>query len=396
MTGQHLLSADDERRLDQHRGSVDEAYGAYDALRESCPVAHSDAMGGYYLLLRHGDVRRAALDWKTFSSAKGVGLPQDRTRPPLPAIEYDPPQHGAWRKLYTDAVSPSALQAMEPLVERIADDVIDAFAKRGRCDLVREFAEPLPALGICSAVGLTGKKPEQIRELALALTETVADPPAQQQAIGRLGEFILGEIHSRRQTPRDDYLTTIALAEVEGRRMNDYEMTTSMIGFLVAGHETTSSALSGLLFYALTCPELRQRLVEDDKAMGAAVEEAIASPFHGFSRTTTQEAEVGGVLIPQDQVVRLCWAAANRDPSVFPHAGQFDIDRKSNPHLGFGAGRHACAGAPFARLEMRIAFRRLLARLPDIEVTQPHLDWHFVGGMVTIPKGLAATFTPPL
>lgn len=385
-----------EARFDQHRAGVDEAYAAYEELRAACPVVHSDAHGGYYLLARHKDVRKAAIDWQTFSSAKGVGLPQDRTRPPLPALENDPPEHSFWRKLYTDSLSPPALRAMEPLIEEIADKLIDSFAANGECDLFRAYCEPLPILGISRAIGLTGKNPEQIRELALDLTETVADPPAHQHAIGRLGEFILSELYDRRAQPRDDYLTTIALAEVDGRRMSDYEASVFMIGFLVAGHETTSSALAGLFSHVLGRPELCGRLIDDDKAMAAAVEEAVrlTSPFHGFSRTTTKEVEIAGTVISEDQVVRLCWASANRDAAVFEDPGVFNIDRPSNPHLGFGIGRHVCAGAPFARIEMRIAFRRLLARLPDIAPVQPQLGWHFAGGMMTIPDTFDVRFTP--
>lgn len=394
------LIGDDDliRRFDQHRAEVDEAYGAYEELRAKCPVAHSDAHGGYYMLVRHADVRKAALDWKTFSSAKGVNLPHDSTRPPLPAIEYDPPEHSAWRKLYTDALLPAALRTLEPQIEQIADGLIDQFAASDSCDLVQQFCEPLPVLGISAAIGLTGKKPHEIRELALLLTKTATDPEAQQQAVGRLAQFIMQEIHARRETPRDDYLTTIALAEINGRRLDDNMTALAMIGFLVAGHETTSSALAGLLFHVLRSPELRRRVMEDDNALSAAIEEAVrvTAPFHGFSRTTTKPVQIGDTHIAENQVVRLCWAAANRDPAVFPNADEFDIDRPTNPHLGFGAGRHVCAGAPFARLEMRVAIRQLLKRLPDISLTQSQLDWNFLGGMITIPEGLSARPSPSI
>lgn len=395
-TNETAVDDDLRRRFDQHCASVDEAYGAYEELRARCPVVHSDANGGYYLLSRHGDVRKAALDWKTFSSARGVGLPPDRTRPPLPALENDPPGQLFWRKLYTDALTPAAIKAMEPRVEAIADTLIDSFVERGNCDLTREFCEPLPILGISAAIGLSGKDPTVIRRLALELTQTAADPVAQLEAVSRLGEFILGELYQRRAEPTDDYLTTIAHIEKDGALLSDYDASIFMIGFLVAGHETTASAMAGLFDHVLRRPDLRKRLVEDDAAMSAAIEEAVrlTSPFHGFSRTTTQPVEVAGVTIPADEVVRLCWASANRDSGVFPNPDTFDIDRANNPHLGFGVGRHVCAGAPFARLELRIALRRLLARLPDIELTGESLNWHFVGGMMTIAEALEARFTP--
>lgn len=383
-------------RFDQHRASVEEAYAAYEELRAGCPVAHSDAHGGYVMLSRYKDVRKAAIDWQTFSSSKGTGLPQDRSRPPLPALEMDPPEQAAWRKLYVDALTPAALRAMEPLVAEIADDLIDCFAAKGTCDLVREYCEPLPILGISRAIGLTGKDPERIRALALDLTESAPDPAAHRLAIGRLGEFVLSELHARRAAPLDDYLTVIAKAEIDGRPMSDQEAAIFMIGFLVAGHETTASAMAGMFSHVLGQPELQRRLLEDDRAMDAAIEEAVrlTSPFHGFSRTATRDVEVAGTVIPEGEVVRLCWASANRDADVFADPDRFDINRPANTHLGFGIGRHVCAGAPFARIEMRIALRRLLARLPDITAVNTEMDWHFAGGMMTIPERYEVRFTP--
>lgn len=390
------LDEDLKRRIDQHRATVAEAYDAYAELREKCPVAHSDAHGGYYLLTRRSDVLKAAADWKTFSSARGVNLPPNLTRPPLPAIENDPPEHAFWRKLYTDAITPEAIEAMRPHMERIADGLIDAFAGRGNADLVSEYANPLPVLGITTAIGLSGTSTDQVHALALALTESVAHPEAQQRAVDRLAEFILGEIHARRREPRDDYLTKIALTEIDGRQMPDGQMALFMIGFLVAGHETTSASLANLMFHVLGDPDLKLRVLHDDTALAAAIEESVrlASPFHAFSRTTTKPVEIGGEIIPQDQMVRLCWASANRDPAVYENPDAFDIDRQNKTHLGFGAGRHVCAGAAFARLEMGVALRRLLTRLPDIAPTQDRLDWNFVGGMMTIPERLDAKFAP--
>jgi cytochrome P450 len=390
------LDEDLQRRVDQHRATVEEAYGAYEELRGKCPVAHSDAHGGYYLLTRHADVLRAAMDWKTFSSAKGVNLPPDRTRPQLPAIEHDPPEHAAWRKRYADALTPAAIEAMRPHVERIADELIDRFAGKGTAELVYDYGNPLPVLGISAAIGLSPEKAAQIPELALALTETVANFEEQKKVVGRLAGFILGEIHARRVEPQDDYLTTIAQMEIDGQPMPDGLMALFMIGFLVAGHETTSASLANLIFNVLRDPALKQRVLEDDKALAAAIEESVrlASPFHGFSRTTTAAVEIAGQTIPEDQIVRLCWAAANRDPAVYSNPDAFDIDRPSNPHMGFGWGRHVCAGAGFARLEMGVALRRLLTRLPDIALEQDHLDWRFAGGMMTLPQALNVTFTP--
>lgn len=379
---------------DATTATVESAYEVYDELRAKCPVAHSKEHGGNYMLTRHADVRKAALDWQSFSSAQGVLVQHDPSRPRIPALEHDPPEHAAWRKLYLDAVSPAVLKAIAPAVETIADDLIDRFADKGQCNLTSEFAQPLPILGICAVIGLD-RKPDEVGEIAAELLISVADPAASRRAHAMLGEFILGELHSRREAPQNDYLTRIAFTEINGQRLTDHELSQAMIGFLLAGHESTTSSLANLLFHVLSRPDLKKRIREDDKALAAAIEEAVrlTSPFHAFARTTTVDVDVGDVSIPQNERVKLCWAAANRDPAVYQDPAAFDIDRPSNPHLGFGAGRHICVGAPFARLEMHKAVRRLLARLPDISVSQPRLEFDFPNGALVVPKRLEAHFS---
>ena len=144
-------------RVDQnpYKMSVPEVYDFYDELR-SCPVQHSNALGGFYWLTRYDDVRAAAQDWENFSSArKGVLLPPDPSAPRMPAIEQDPPGHAAWRKLYMEPLTPEKLRAVEPRLQAIANEVIDEFSSTGECDLMNAFAAPLPVLGMCEVVGIS-------------------------------------------------------------------------------------------------------------------------------------------------------------------------------------------------------------------------------------------------
>lgn len=382
------------QNYDPKETSVEQSYAIYAELQAKCPVAYNKNSGGFFMLTRYDDVLKAATDWKTFSSAQGVALPRDTSRGQLPAIEMDPPQHGPWRKLFTDAVSAEALRSVEPALRSLANSVIDKFASRGECDLVHELAEPYPVLGMCQVIGLTDKDPALIRELAHEFSSV--DPAQRAGVYGRFGAFIVGELLERRVKPREDYLTRIALAEIDGRQMNEAEMIGFMTGFLVAGHESTTSALASMLFHALKSPELRARMLRDDKALAAAIEETMRlnSPFHGFTRTTMCPVEIDGVKIPEGEAVQLYYAAANRDPAAFDRPEEFDIDRPKNLHFGFGMGRHACAGAPLARLEMRIAFHELLTRLPDIQLTDDRIEWKFIGPIVSSPKSLRAHFAP--
>ncbi|WP_167543213.1 cytochrome P450 [Streptomyces violaceusniger] len=373
---------------------LDEMYQLYGELR-SCPVSHSEAQGGFYWLSRYQDVRAAALDYKQFSSGlKGVRLPADVSTGRLPSIEMDPPEQGFWRRLYMEAVTPAKLKWVVPRLEALADGLIDRFASAGECDLVQEFTRPLPVLGICETIGMTGVSVERIHELADRFTQS--DVATQGAVMQQIGMTVLQEITERRERPREDYLTRIAQVEFEGRLLTDGELATFMTGFFVAGHETTTSALGTLLLHTLPNPDLRARMLADDKVMTAAIEESVRlfSPFQAFHRTTTAQGEVGEATIPADETVRLCWGAANRDPEVFDRPEEFDPDRAFTTHLGFGFGRHVCLGAPLARVEMTIAFRQLLRRLPDVQLVESGPDYHVEAGTLIAPKTCRVTFTP--
>ena len=374
--------------------NVDEIYQLYDELR-ACPVRHSDAQGGFYWLTRYKDVRDAALDFKHFSSAlKGVRLPAHVATGRLPAIEMDPPEHGFWRRLYMEAITPAKLKAAEPRLEAIANGLIDRFAGAGECDLVRDFTKSLPVLGICEMIGLAGVSVGRIHELADRFTRSRG---AEQGAVmQQIGAQVIEEVNARREQPRDDFLTRLAQVEVEGRPMNDAEVATFMTGFFVAGHETTTSALGTLLLHVLPSDELRARMLADDTVMTAAIEEAVrySSPFQAFHRTTTEPAKFGDVTVPADQTVRLCYGSANRDPDSFINPEEFNPDRPFNTHLGFGFGRHVCLGAPLARLEMKTAFRQLLRRLPDIQLVEPAPDYAVQLGTLIAPRSCRVIFTP--
>lgn len=379
-----------------HEMSAQEAYGLYEELR-SCPVQHSNALGGFYWLTRYDDVRAAAQDWEQFSSGrKGVLLPPELSAGRLPALEMDPPEHGPARKLYMEALTPGRIKALAPRIAAVANGLIDEFASAGECDLMADFARSLPVLGMCETIGLTGVSVARIHELTDEFNRSTLDIERRKSVTREMGAIVLDELLSRRADPRDDYLTRVAQAELDGRPMNEEELTAFMIGFLVAGHETTTSGIGTLLFHALSQPDLTARMLADERVLDAAIEEAVRlyPPFQAFHRTTTAPVNVGDTTVPADATVRLCYAAANRDPSVYERPDVFDPDRPTNPHLGFGFGRHVCVGARLARFEMRTAFTELLRRLPDIRLTDTSLEFDLVGGTFLIPRSCRAEFTP--
>ena len=362
---------------------------------QGCPVLHSTAHGGYYMVTSHAAIKAAAADWETFSSANGVTLPRFPVR--NVAIEHDPPEHTYWRGVYREILSPRAVRLAEESVRRDAIALIDAFAGRGEAELVAELTTIVPGNTICRLLGVTD--PDRVRlgcRLGVDLAVGVVDPTRAPVVFGAFAEFMMAEIGARRADPRDDFLSRVATGEINGHRLSDDEILGVGTGFFIAGHHTTTSGMSALFHRIATDPELRAQLVADPSGIPAAAEEAVRleTPLHGFFRTTTCDVEVEGTLIPAGSEVWLNYQAGNRDPKAFDDAEEFRAARRPNPHLAFGNGIHTCVGAPLARLEMRIVTEELLARIPDLTSTGEPPTYLWGGLNIMNIERVPVTFTP--
>lgn len=381
----------------------DAVRAAYAVAREQCPVLRQSDAGGYVVPLLYDDVKKAAFDWRTFGSGPSVMRPVP-DRPKAPPIDFDPPEHTGWRKLFQAGANPAVAKRVEPLFRADAREVVDSFAGRGSCDLIRELAEPLPLRALCHVLGLDAAKTREVRVLTKALhaatkaaKEGTAPPEIVAEAFARFSEFGNAAVDARRVEPRDDLLTHLATAELDGEPLTPGQVGQFMVSFLSAGHSSTVNSLSALVCNVLRTPGVRQRLVEDPGLIPLAVEESLRlhPSFFGFYRKATEDTELSGVAIPKGESVYLSWAAANLDPRAFPEPERFDIDRKGPRHLTFGFGIHACVGAPVARMELRVALEELLKRLPDIELVDPDgVSFEFPGAENVALSGGEARFTP--
>jgi cytochrome P450 len=379
-----------------HEATFDELRQLYGAIGEQgCPVAHSDALGGFYMLTSYAETRRAAGNWKSYSSAAGVTLPKRPVR--SAALEHDPPEHDLWRNLFKEVLNLATYRRFEERILAITTDLIDRFASRGTADLVSEFAAVLPVLAICEIIGIEDPVRATLAgEIAIELLHGFADPQRFAVAHGRYRDFCAEEIAARRQSPRDDFLTRLATQEVApGHALSDAEIAALLSGFLSAGHHTTSSLLASMLHRVATDRALRDQLVRQPELIPKAVEESLRldTPLHAFYRRTTGDVEVDGVSIPAGSEVMLNFAAANRDGQAFSCPEEFRLDRQPNAHLGFGFGIHACAGSQLARLESRVAMEALLARLPDIVCTDESVTVNLLGGALAMLERLPVRFT---
>jgi cytochrome P450 len=367
----------------------------FDAARSRCPVAHSDEHDGFHLLLAYDDVKRAMADHGLFSSRPQVLRPM-LPRKPIPALEMDPPKHQHWRALFNQAVTARTAGMLEALVRADINRHIDAFISRGSAELVEELAEPVPAEAICHLMGVDEELVPIVREKAIAMFAAMGEPEEFGRRQAEFGAITVGEIHKRKREPRDDYLTYLASVEVEGRELDDDDYVVLLAAFLGAGHHSTTSAMSSLIYEVFRTDGLRGRLTADPDLIPTAVEESLRlhPPFYGFFRRTTADTEVAGVEIPQECDVYVGWAAANRDPDVFPDPAEFRLDRGRNRHMSFGFGVHTCPGAPLARMELRVAIEELLRRVPDMRIEIEEPRYEFGGGDYAFIVELPVTFTP--
>lgn len=374
--------------------SAAEVRRAHAEMRERCPVVHSDRHGGFDYLTRYADVRAALTDPATFSSADGVKIPANSLLPPVPALEFDEPEHTEWRRVLDGPLTPRAVRAFERVITEVVDLLIDEFAGSGKADLVDQLAEPLPAIVIGRMIGLDQAEAVRARGIAAALYAALGSPdfPTRFAAFHETTQQWLAD---RRRHPRDDVLTQLANGVVAGKEIDEAGATGLLLAYVLGGHHSTGSALGGLIRHVLTVPGLRDDLIADRTGLPRVIEESLrlTTPLQLFARTVRCPVQVSGHDLPEGGRVLLDLAAANRDPREFGDPETFDRGRTRNRHVTFGAGAHVCQGQHLARAELRIALGRLLDRIPDLRLDGDPAESGLVGGSLMTHYALPVAFT---
>jgi cytochrome P450 len=364
-------------------------YPVYRRLRDEFPVHYNERFR-FFTLSRHADVLAALQDPELYISGKGVyvGVPDyddGRIAESVPLlITTDRPRHTKLRALVSRAFTPRRVAQLEPRIRAIARELLDKIEGTGEFDLVKEFSGPLPTIVIAEMLGVPAEDQEWFKEKSTAVAQfdptAPRDGPASAPAI-ELGQYLAKVFAARRVEPRDDLISALLAAEIDGERLNDIEL----IGFgfllLVAGNETTTNLISNAAILLDRHRDQRRLLLEDPGRIPTAVEEFLRydSPVQGLARTTTAPVTLHGVTIPENSKVLLLFGSANHDERAIPDADRFDVLRAPNPHVAFGFGAHFCLGANLARLEARVAFEELLARLPQYRLTESHVERHISG-----------------
>jgi cholest-4-en-3-one 26-monooxygenase len=375
-------------------------------LRREDPVHfHKEPEGpGYWAITRHADIIRISKDPRTFSSWLGATNIEDRETHDLAItrtlmVNMDPPHHGKYRRLVRSGFTPQRVATLEPHVRELAAEIIEKVASKGECDFVTEIAAELPLLVIAELMGVPIEDRHRIFDLTNRLIGF--DDPEFQTSMedGRIAAAEmwayaqeLGDL--RRESPRDDLISTLVHAEVDGEGLSHQQFNNFFLLLAVAGNETTRNLMAGGMLTLMEHPDQRQRLLDDPGLIPTAVEELLrwVSPLIYFRRTATRDVELRGKKISEGEKVALYYTSANRDEEVFDEPFTFDVGRGDNHHLAFGIGEHVCVGAHLARLEARVMFEELLRRLPDMELAAPvkRLRSNFINGI----KEMRVRFTP--
>ena len=369
------------------------------------PVApFGDRGPGFYALVRHADVVEASRHPEVFCSRKGatniVDLPPDFNEYFGSMINMDDPRHARLRRIVSRAFSPRLIAQFEDDVRRVAVTIVDDLLATGPCDFVPNVAARLPLKIICDMMGIPGHQ----YEVVLANSNTIlsgSDPEflsrdldqAVVQLLGAgkaLAELVTGLAADRARAPGDDLVSALATANIDGEQLTSAELASFFVLLVVAGNETTRTALSHALMLFTEFPGQRELLLADfENRIEGAVEEIVryASPVMFMRRTLTRDYTMNGQAYHQGDKVVLYYCSANRDETVFTDPGRFDITRSPNPHVGFGAaGPHFCLGAHLARRELTVMLRELLTRVPDITAGEPdRLLSSFVNGIKRLP-----------
>ena len=294
----------------------------------------------------------------------------------------DPPEHVRQRRALHRAFRPSRLRALEPEMKALSDALITGFAPRGRADLVSEYAVLLPMVMISRMLGVPEEELEMFKEWsdAFAIPIGRANPTRDEvrsyiRSESEFEDYFSAMIEQRQAEPRDDLVSDVANAEVDGEPLTHDERIGALRQFLLAGNETTTTLLTNIGHRLATDHGLRDRLAANRELVPAFVEEALRheAPVTGLFRVATCDTKLGDVPVSEGEFAWLAFAAANRDPKLCPMPGDFDIDRDSNDHVAFGYGEHYCIGQGLARLEGKIGTNAMLD-LPNLALAEDHTD----------------------
>jgi cytochrome P450 len=365
----------------------------YQQMRRQAPVFKAPPPFDMWMVFAYEGVKRVISDHDAFSSA--VPAPDNWF------IFLDPPRHTKLRALISRAFTPKSIAALEPRIAELSRTLLNKALERGAIDLAEDYAVPLPMMVIAEMIGIPSADWSRFRhwsdtmlKLSYAMRGMEKDEEAANAGSGfsavsvEMNDYLTEMLGQRRATPRDDLLTRLIEAEVEGERLTQREILGLVQLLIVGGQETTANLINNAVLCLIENPEQLTLLRAEPALLPSAIEEVLRyrSPVQWIMRTPKRDTALEGQAIPAGSLILAILGSANRDAKQFPDADRFDIRRQPNPHLAFGSGVHSCLGAALSRMEARIALSDFLTRAKHFELAsdqpwQPRKALHVYGPM---------------
>jgi cytochrome P450 len=371
-------------------------FAIWDSLRVACPIAHSSRRGSTWLLTRYDDVAAVAHDVTTFSSSDPSVVPSTRdaartgtsTSYQLPPISADPPLHTFTRRILLPWFSHRRVAMMTPRTRGLCQRLAGAIVERGRGDASTEYARLIPVQVIAHVLGVADDVSDTFTTWVRDILDSGDDFERRNRGIESLGEYLVAELENRRTQGGDDLLSVLLEGVVDGHRIDEGMALGMAAMVLIAGVDTTWSAIGASLWHLAQHPEDRERLVANPAMMPFAVEELLrAYAPVTMARVVTEDTEFAGCQMRQGDKVLLNFPSANRDPKAFANPDAVILDRTENRHVAFGSGIHRCAGSNLARMELQVALEEWLRFIPVFRLdTDEDVTW--TGGQVRGPRSV--------
>ena len=381
------------------RPYVDDPFVIWDGLRNACSVAHTDRRGSTWLPTTYKDVVALAHDIEHFSSLDITVIPFTGEEPDEPVLPYgvppisvDPPLHTWTRRLLLPWFSHRKVDSYEPMTRDLCNRLIDGFLADGRADAAADYAQQIPVRVIAAILGVPESLSDTFTGWVRDVLEFADDEERRRDGTIALIEYFVAEVERRKTEPGDDLLSALLQTEMDGEPIEVAIVLGVAALTLIAGVDTTWSAIGSSLWHLATHPEDAKTLATDPEAMPLAVEELLRaySPVT-MARVVTSDIEFEGCPMKAGDKVLMNFPAANRDPEAFEHPEQVILDRAHNRHVAFGSGIHRCAGSNLARMELRVAIEEWLRRIPEFRV-EPGAEVTWAGGQVRGPRSVPVVF----
>jgi len=377
----------------------------FDVLRREAPAYFhpEDDGAGFWCITRYDDVQKLSHDWQDYSSEWGITLheleEEQLEQQRMMMLQMDPPNHTKLRLLVNKGFTPRMIGRLHDRVREIASDIVDGIAERGECDFVVDVAAELPLQVIAEMMGVPSRDRQKMFDWSNRMIGS-EDPEysvSVEEAMSAATEMFAyaNELAThKRANPSDDIISVLLQAEVGGEQLSDIEFDLFFELLAVAGNETTRNLISHGMLALIEHPDERRKLLDDPALLPSAVDEMLryASPVMYMRRTAQDDVELHGQTIKKGDKAALWYIAGNHDPDVYKEPHRFDVGRAGNEHIAFGGGGpHFCLGTHLARLEIRVMFEELLARMPEMDFAGPveRLRSNFINGIKHMPVEFA-------